>query len=1484
MTNDERRQQAVINDEQHTPGASWRRSGWFVPRLNRMSESGLWGNRLVIWLIAIVSAFAVYVLVTTPLDLKWQALFALGSLIVAFWIRQYEGHLVSVILILFSLISSFRYMYWRVTDTLGIGDPLVSTLDLIFTMALLGAEIYALVVLVMGYFQVLWPLKRKPTVLPPDTGEWPTVDVFIPTYNEPLDVIRPTILAASDLDWPADKINIFVLDDGAREDCRVLAEEAGIGYIARPTSEHAKAGNINYALARTNADLVAIFDADHIPTRSFLQVTVGGFLKDEDLAIVQTPHHFFSPDPFERNLNIFRKVPNEGELFYGLLQDGNDFWNASFFCGSCAVMRREALEEIGGVAVETVTEDAHSSLKMHRAGWKSAYINIPQAAGLATESLSGHVGQRIRWARGMAQIFRVDNPFLGKGLKWGQRLCYANSMLHFFYGVPRVIFLIAPLSYLFLEAHIFQAWALLIAVYVLPHLVISNVATSRMQGPYRHSFWAEAYETVLAWHIMRPTWLALINPKLGKFNVTDKGGIIEKSYIDTDIAWPFFLMLFANIIGFLVGIGRLLFWNTYEVDTVILNMVWALYNIILLGAGVAVAREARQGRRSTRVEHKLPAFLRLPDNQLLSVTTDDISLGGSSLKWRAVPGVKAGDSVQLAILPETDNETYLPAEVVTVDDKNIRLRFGDLTLAERRHLVYVMFGRADAWVGWREERDVDHPLKSAGEVIRYGFGGVKTALSFSWLRRAPRATAAVVALMVGAGLMASPEVRAQQSVGIKASANSGELERPDSQAATRRITFRQLGVGEPIRLRGTDDRFEVPFSVRTDEVINSASLTLNIAHSNALIYELSHLNILVNGELAQSLALDDDTADGAERQVELDPRLFVDYNEITFEFIAHYTLECEDDFHSSLWGLISNRSTLNINARPLNAVNDLANLPRPFFDKRDAARLQLPFVFPAEPSAGTLNAAGIVASWFGGLASYRGATFPALKGNLPPGNAVVFVNGNQAPAGVSVPEGQGARVAIQENPQGGKLLVVAGSDAESLNNAARAVTIGSPAMSGDYALIREVIQPEPRKPYDAPRWIPTDKPVEFAQILENRQRLQSEGYEPPPVSFDFATPPDLFTWRSDGVPVDLKYRYTPPYYVGNSTMNVSINDTFVRGLELSARKMEPNMLEKAVGGREMLHDEATVFLPGYELAGTSRMSFRFFFERTPTECRSSLDNMVGIIDPSSTIDLSGLSHYSRMPDLAKLANSGFPFSRLADLRQSIVALPSNPSNQAIEAYLMIMGHVGRNTGYPAIRVKTVLGADTAAMAGHDVLVLGTPETQPLLAQWSEHMPLSLESGQVSLRTLGWIDRVTSLIANRDIEAAQQHAGRVITESSGDLGAIVGFESPLSSDRDVVAVFARDESRLPELADLLQNPSRSQFVQGDVTLVSEGAVNYYRLGDIHYRGSLPLTTRIHWWFSQQPLLLLVLALGIVLVLAIVVYRALRSASRARVSAS
>src|ERR1700723_3834139 len=499
---------------------------------------------------------------TGSLELTWPQQIVLGILTVALviWLdHSSSSYLITLTLLLVSIFSTFRYGYWRYATTIRFlfaPGSLSSKLDAFFIALLLFAETYAIVTLFLGYMQTLWPLRRTPVPLPDDPDLWPAVDLLIPTYNEPLSLVKFTALAAMNIDWPAEKLNVYILDDGKREEFRKFAEDAGIGYMTRDDNLHAKAGNINRALDRLHSPFVAVFDCDHVPTRSFMQVTMGWFLRDSKLAMLQTPHHFYSPDPFERNLNQFRTIPNEGELFYGVVQDGNDFWNATFFCGSCAVLRRSALDEIGGIAVETVTEDAHTSLRMQMNGWNTAYINIPQAAGLATERLSGHVKQRIRWARGMIQIMRIDNPLFAKGLSAAQRLCYFNAMSHFLYALPRLIFLTAPLVYLVVgHVNIPGFWAAILA-YAFPHLVLFNIANSRIQGQHRHSFWNEIYETVLAPYTFLPTMLPLINQKLGSFNVTAKGGVVSRSFFDSRIAQPFLFMISMNVLGILCAIPR----------------------------------------------------------------------------------------------------------------------------------------------------------------------------------------------------------------------------------------------------------------------------------------------------------------------------------------------------------------------------------------------------------------------------------------------------------------------------------------------------------------------------------------------------------------------------------------------------------------------------------------------------------------------------------------------------------------------------------------------------------------------------------------------------------------------------------------------------------------------------------------------------------------------------------------------------------------
>lgn len=715
---------------------AWQRFWRFLSRLSPRAQRWLTAA------IGIATLGLAALCITQPFSYVAQLVFVLMMWAIALLVRRMPGRYATLILIVLSITVSCRYLWWRYTATLNWN----STFDLTCGVILLVAETYSWLVLMLGYVQVAWPLHRKPAPLPADPRDWPTIDVLIPTYNEELSLVSHTVYAALGMDWPADKLRIHLLDDGRRDEFRAFAQRVGIHYITRSDNRHAKAGNLNHALTLIDGELVAIFDSDHLPVRSFLQVTTGWFLRDPRLALVQTPHHFFSPDPFERNLRVFRRDPNEGELFYGLVQDGNDLWNASFFCGSCAVLRRKAIDAIGGFATETVTEDAHTALRLHRHGWNSAYLRIPQAAGLATDSLGAHVNQRIRWARGMVQIFRIDNPLLGKGLTLFQRFCYANAMLHFLAGIPRLVFLTAPLAFLLLHVYIIYAPAVAILLFVLPHMAHASLTNSRIQGQWRRPFWGEVYETVLAWYIARPTTVALLSPSHGKFNVTDKGATQAGDRFDWKVAQPYLLLAVLNLAGLAFAAWRFLHGPADERGTVIVSSLWVLYNLLIVGGALAVAAEVRQVRKAHRVVKRLPAALRLPDGRMLEGVMHDYSNDGVGIELGQAQYLADGTAVTL-LLGRGRREFSFAASVQRSMGERLGLLLRFESEQQRVEFMQCTFARADAWLDWHAGYQPMSLPRSLWSVLALGWRGYRRMGDFApidldrpahWSRRALR--------------------------------------------------------------------------------------------------------------------------------------------------------------------------------------------------------------------------------------------------------------------------------------------------------------------------------------------------------------------------------------------------------------------------------------------------------------------------------------------------------------------------------------------------------------------------------------------------------------------------------------------------------------------------------------------------------------------------------------------------------------------------
>lgn len=1565
-------------------------SGWFTQQLVPLETLPRWVLYLVIGFGVLLSV----PVIVAPLDLRQQLIFGAVVFAIALVVNRLRSQPITMVLSMLSVLVSTRYLYWRLTETLDFTNWFGGFLG----VGLVLAEIYAWLILILGFFQTAAPLDRPAEKLPDDTSLWPTVDVYVPTYNEDLDIVADTILAALNLDYPEDKLRVYVLDDGRRQQFREFAEKVGAGYIIRPDNAHAKAGNLNHALKLTDGDLIAVFDADHVTTRGFLQMTVGGFLTDPDLALVQTPHHFYSPDPFERNIRGGASIPNEGELFYGPVQKGNDLWNAAFFCGSCAVIRRAALDDVGGFAVETVTEDAHTALRMQKRGWNTAYLDVPLAAGRATERLVLHVGQRVRWARGMTQILRRENPLFGGKLTLAQRLCYLNAMLHFQFALPRIVFLTAPIAFLILNENIIASTAPLVLAYAGPHLLHAALTNTRVHGPYRLTFWGELYETSLSFHLVWPVIAAMINPRLGKFNVTEKGGLLEREYFDFRIARFHIFTLVLVVLGLGIGLYRLLYvWDDETIrDVLLMNVAWALFNAVILMGAMAAAFETRQIRRTIRLPIVMPVTIFTATGHAICAETVNMSMGGAMLRIPEGTVLDAED-VEAIEFPVADRTEVFPAAGVAFTGDSLRISFGEMPVSLYRLLVGVVFGRADAWVE-RRARPLDRPSRAVFSILRATFGlflrwrprmarpasppvpespaavqdaparnmvpgarmaavqapgggGMRGALSVALIAAATvigfghahdaRAQNAPTQLVPGVrgvdaapaadtrmpqppeGLDPGPDARptmpgatlpgasmpgaSMPGAGVTppgvpprppevtpaGDAAAGPApttsapyvpQTPAAPAAGSRnltVSLKDLGAREPLRLLGVESEIGFPLDIRQDEVVTAAKITVEFAYSPSLIPELSHLSALVNGVVVGTVGLPRENAGGMKVEIPINPALFVHRNRIGVRVIGHYTMECEDPVHSSLWSIIDNATRLDLTLQSLPPATDLAALPAPFFDAAERKALKLPIALPPNPSPELLKAASVVAGYFAAEAGERGADFPVAFGAVAAGDHVVVATPQSVAAGLDLPALTGPTIANIANPAGGRILLIAGRNDAELNAAATTLALGSVSLTGASATVGTP-KVAARDAYDAPRWVPDDRPARFGELVEP-DTLQGYGFIPGPLGVPFRTAPDLFVWSDRGLPMVVRYRYPRGDWMDleRSRLDVSINGQYLKSLPATG----PNLLDdvRDIVGDDFVLNEARVKVPPFQVYGRNRLDF--FYDLRPKkkgECEGVLPtNIVSAIDPDSTIDISGAERFAVMPNLSYFAGAGFPYTKFADMGETAVILPERPKADEIRAFLDLMGRFTEFTGFPPLRLTLLYGAgDLTPARGKDVIVIGTLDDRLKLDALAADGPLKVTDGRLSITTGRPIDRAYALLDGDDWVEQQREAGELLMTSPDFAGLIGQRIAGDAGDRSLVMVVASKSERLPVLVRSLSDPEVNAAVQGDFAVLDGDAVHSFRVGDTYTVGSLGFYGELRWYFRNRPLVLIVFAVGAMVLIGIVVYTLLRLITKAR----
>ncbi|MBL8574676.1 MAG: UDP-forming cellulose synthase catalytic subunit [Hyphomicrobiaceae bacterium] len=648
-----------------------------------------------------------------------------------------------------------RYVFWRTTQTLPSPDNLI---DFIPGVLLYAAEMYCVIMLAISLFVVADPLKR-PEPRPVAERDLPSVDVFVPTYNEDASLLATTLAAAKAMIYPADRLNVYLLDDGGTEQkCRspnptvsasayarraelqALCRELGAIYLTREFNTHAKAGNLNAGLGNTNGELVAVFDADHAPAREFLMETVGHFAEDPRLFLVQTPHFFLNPDPIEKNLGTFAKMPSENEMFYGVIQRGLDKWNSAFFCGSAALLRRSALQEAGGFSGISITEDCETALDLHSRGWNSRYVDKPLIAGLQPESFLQFIGQRSRWCQGMMQILMMKNPLFKSGLGIAQRIAYLSSMSFWLFPLARMAFVLAPLLFIFFNIKIYVANVQEFIAYTAMYMVVNVLLQNYLYGRVRWPWVSELYEYVQSIHLSKAILSVVLNPKKPTFNVTAKGVTLESDHL-SELALPFFIM-FGVLSAATVVAGWRLWAEPVDNELLFVVGLWNTLNLVVAGVALGVVTERRERRRTQRLRIQRRGELAI-GREVIPVLIDDASIGGVRVRPldrahvlpRSTPQGLANLYVESRVPGQSPEGIPVSLRRVSVDSEGQSGGLQFLSL-EARHFKIVadlMFGEAVVLDRVRQSRRTGKGvLAGSGQFIQWATREVTRGIRFAF--------------------------------------------------------------------------------------------------------------------------------------------------------------------------------------------------------------------------------------------------------------------------------------------------------------------------------------------------------------------------------------------------------------------------------------------------------------------------------------------------------------------------------------------------------------------------------------------------------------------------------------------------------------------------------------------------------------------------------------------------------------------------------
>lgn len=517
-------------------------------------------------------------------------------IILIFYSLSKESYKYRNLLGLFGLFVSSIYIIWRIFYTL----PRIGTIDFIFAFLLIFFETIAL-----GQNLVLRLLfsRHKAIILERTTPfeENPTIDVIISTYNEPEDILKRTIIGCLNIDYPKDKINIYMGDDGKRESVRELCHHYDIHYVTREKLEHAKAGNINNVLKIASGEFLLLLDADMIPKENII-TSMLEYFEDQATGFVQSPQVFYNMDPFQYNLGMGTNIPNEQDFFMRTMQEKRAYFNAVLHVGTNALFRRTAIDYIGGIPTGSITEDMATGMLIQNAGYKSFFVKETLAIGLTSENFQDLMKQRDRWCRGNTQVIKKYNPLLMKNLTFTQKLIYLDGFVYWMFGLQKMVYIISPLLFLIFRVIIFTANGLDLLLIFLPHFLSTSLYFKRISGNERNTIWSHIYDTAMAPKLAVSFASEFFLNRELKFIVTPKGTVKNKDEFNFKLAFIHIFLFAASVFALILNFNILAKGN-YGVflSGILINIIWCVYNMSAIFISVFLALEKKRSRKTERI-------------------------------------------------------------------------------------------------------------------------------------------------------------------------------------------------------------------------------------------------------------------------------------------------------------------------------------------------------------------------------------------------------------------------------------------------------------------------------------------------------------------------------------------------------------------------------------------------------------------------------------------------------------------------------------------------------------------------------------------------------------------------------------------------------------------------------------------------------------------------------------------------------------------